>query len=92
MESLLTDPLELLGLTLHVRNGAIQRISPFPYTWCRSNHVGEHADVSGMDFGAISVKDMELVLRNIVGSEQESPILIFRDSLKASERLELLQR
>ena len=56
---------------VHVHNGAIQQSSPFPYMWCQSNHMGEHANVASNDFGAISVKEIELVLRNIVGSDQE---------------------
>lgn len=91
--AILLDAMELLGLTLEVRNGAVEHTAVFPYTWCRSNFLGDNLDVSSMDFGTISPQQLEAVIRNMVGSQQEKvPILVFRDSLKANERISLIQR
>lgn len=96
METMLKDPLELLGLTLQVRNGAVEHTSLLPYTWCRSNFLGNHVDVASMDFGNVPLQQLETVIRNMLGSQDEEegapPILVFRDSLQATERLSLLQR
>jgi hypothetical protein len=92
VEGLLSDPLALLGLTLKVRNGAMEDIAAFPYTWCRSNFLGDNIDVASMDFGPLPSRQLETVIRNIVGSEQESPILVFRDSTHSQEQQSLMQR
>jgi len=93
VENLLKDPLELLGLTLKVRNGAIEHTSAFPYMWCRSNLLGNNVHMTSIDFGSMPLDQLETVMRNVVGSEQEvAPILVFRDALTTSERLSLIQR
>jgi hypothetical protein len=92
IEGLLSEPLELLGLTLKVRNGGMGDITAFPYTWCRSNFLGDNLDVASMDFGPLPARQMEIIIRNMVGSEQESPILVFRDSTHSQEQQSLLRR
>ena len=92
VERLLADPFELLGLTLQVRNAAMEDVAVFPYTWCHSNFLGQDLDVASMDFGPIPVQQMEAVLRNMVGTEKNPPILIFRDVMQSQERQSLLQR
>lgn len=93
IEGLLSEPLELIGLTLKVRNGGMGDISAFPYTWCRSNFLGDNLDVASMDFGPLPAHQMETIIRNMMGSEQESPILVFRDSSRHSkEQHSLLRR
>lgn len=95
LENMLKDALELLGLTLKVRNGAVEHTAVFPYTWCKANFLGDHLDVSSIDFGNIRPQQLETVVRNMLGPEQEkAPILVFRDSFEANnnERISLLQR
>ena len=90
----LLEALELLGLTLQVRNGAVEHTPIFPYTWCETNFLGENLDVSSMDFGNIPPRHLEAVIRNVVGTAQgEAPILVFRDSIQSSsEEKSVLQR
>ena len=91
--SQLLEALELLGLSLQVRNGAVEHTAIFPYTWCHTNFMGENLDVSSIDFGTIPPRHLEAVIRNVVGTAQEgeAPILVFRDSIsKPSERKSLL--
>lgn len=93
MESILKDPLELLGLLFRVTNGAVEHASSFPYTWCKRNFLGDHVDVASLDFGSMSIQQLETVIRNMVGTEQNpTPILVFRDSAQSNELILLLQR
>ena len=92
MERLMADLFGLLGLTLQVRNAAMEDVPVFPYTWCHSNFLGEDVDVASMDFGAIPVKHMDAMIRNMIGTTKYPPILIFRDVMQVRERQSLLQR
>ena len=97
VNSLVSTPMKLLGVTMEVTNAAINDISSFPYGWCLSNHLGKHANVVSWDAAMNGRRDksagMESYLRNILSFSQNSvsPMFIVRENFISNERLKLLQ-
>ena len=97
VNSLLSTPMKLLDVNMEVTNAAINDISSFPYGWCLSNHLGNHANVVSWDAAMNGRRDkvagMESYLRNVLSTSKNSfsPMFIVRENFISNERKELLQ-
>jgi len=91
---ILTEPMQLLGVELEVRNAAIADISSFPYGWCLDNYMGDDVDVISWDVSLMNRADttsaFEAYLRRAV-SLDSSPMVIVREGTYDESRRELLQ-
>mmetsp|Transcript_20574 Transcript_20574/g.30186 ORF Transcript_20574/g.30186 Transcript_20574/m.30186 type:complete len:838 (+) Transcript_20574:124-2637(+) len=104
VERLLQPLFTELGLHLRVRNAAIGGIPAFPYGWCLPNFFGrEGVDVISWDYsmneGNQDVGGLEAYVRHAVAGlsggvddAMGAPMLIVKDTHKARNRREMLQR
>eukprot|EP00521_Asterionellopsis_glacialis_P012300 CAMPEP_0195309100 /NCGR_PEP_ID=MMETSP0707-20130614/38568_1 /TAXON_ID=33640 /ORGANISM="Asterionellopsis glacialis, Strain CCMP134" /LENGTH=709 /DNA_ID=CAMNT_0040373397 /DNA_START=106 /DNA_END=2232 /DNA_ORIENTATION=- len=95
MEQILSRPMKLLGLELHVRNAAIGGIPSFPYGWCLKNFWDSDPDVVSWDYAMNEAggvpEGLEAYLRHIT-TLNSHPQLIVKDTYSAEKRKKVLQR
>jgi len=93
MERILSKPMDILGITLEVKNSAIGGVPSFPYGWCLMNFFGD-ADVVTWDYSMNEPngvpEGMEAYIRHVLSMKQ-MPMFLAKDTHMAVKRKDVLQ-
>jgi hypothetical protein len=99
LQEIVEKVMSLFKIDFRVTNVAMEHMATFPYLWCVPEFVAStepkddvSIDIVYLDLGlSMTALELELILRQVLGLADPSPLLILRDSKDDEDRIELLQ-